>query len=458
MLILTTYACLLLPTAVVEQAACGEKSSPPNVVLIFTDDQGYGDIGCYGAEGFETPNLDRMAAEGMRFTDFYTGCPVCSGSRTALLTGCHYQRLSVPAVLFPRNRNGLNPKEVTIAEVLKPLGYATACVGKWHLGHLPPFLPTKQGFDYYYGIPYSNDMTIDPQNAEFADDVAFRQGMTAEKARNEKPKRNWVPLMRGEKVIEYPADQATLTKRYTQEAVRFIRENKDGPFFLYLPHTMPHLPLYVSDDFKGRTKTLFGDIMEEIDWSVGELLGAIKDTGIDDNTLVIFTTDNGTRMGSSGPLRARKASLYEGGYRVPCIVRWPGRVPENSVCREIAATIDMLPTIAALTGGKVPDHRTIDGHDIRPLLFGEEGAKSPHDCYILAHGKGAVRCGDWKFYPWPDGGKGPKVQLYDLAKDLGETNNVAEDHPDVVERLAEAYEKHIADIKKNRRPAGRVNN
>ena len=329
-------------------------------------------------------------------------------------------------------------------------------------------MPTKQGFDYYYGVPYSNDMTIDPQNAVFADDVHFRQGMTAEKARTAKPTRNWVPLMRGEEVIEYPADQSTLTKRYTEEAVKFIKDSKGKPFFLYVPHTMPHLPLFVSDDFKGRTKTLFGDIMEEIDWSTGEILKALKEEGVDDNTLVIFTTDNGTRMGSSGPLRERKASLYEGGYRVPAIARWPGKVPAGKVCSEIAASIDMLPTIAAITGGEVPSDRIIDGHDIRPLLFGEQGAKSPHEYYILAHGKGAARWGDWKFYPWQEGrgrrNQGnkpvdpdkPKVQLYNLAEDLGETNNVAADHPDIVKRLADAYTAHIAEIKKNRRPAGQV--
>lgn len=447
-----------------------QEAKRPNIVLIFTDDQGYADIGCYGAAGFKTPNLDRMAVEGMRFTDFYVGCPVCSGSRTALLTGCHYQRLNVPAVLFPGSRKGLNPDEITIAEVLKPLGYRTAIIGKWHLGHHKPFLPTNQGFDYYYGIPYSNDMTIDPKNAVFADNVVFREEMTADKARNDKPTRNWVPLMRGEKVIEYPADQSTLTKRYTEEAVKFIHENKDSPFFLYVPHTMPHLPLFVSDEFNGRTNTLFGDIMEEIDWSVGQILTAVKEEGLDDNTLVVFMTDNGTRMGSSGPLRERKASLYEGGYRVPCIARWPNKVPAGTECIEIAASIDILPTVAAITGGQVPSDRVIDGKDIRPLLFGEEGAESPHEYYILAHGKGAARWKNWKFYPWPEGAgrRGrpakpidpdqPKVQLYDLSSDLGEKNNVAEDNPEIVEQLANAYKAHLEDIKKNDRPAGQITN
>lgn len=440
----------------------------PNVILIFTDDQGYGDVGCYGAKGFKTPNLDQMAKEGMKFTSFYVGCAVCSGSRAALMTGSHYRRVSIAPVLFPRNRNGLNPKEITIAEVVKPLGYSTGVIGKWHLGHLKPFLPTNQGFDYYYGIPYSNDMWLDNENAEFDDDCKFRMGMTLEKAKTEKYKRNWVPLMQGTKVVEYPADQTTVTKRYTEEAVKYIHNHKDKPFFLYLPHTMPHLPMAVSKDFKGRTKTLFGDVMEEIDWSVGEILKALKESGIDKKTLVIFTTDNGTRMGSSGPLRGRKASVYEGGIRVPCIMRWPGKVPEGSTCDEIAATIDMLPTIAKFTGGKVPTDRTLDGKDISDLILGKEGAKSPHEYYIMHHNRGGIRSGHWKFYPWPEGRERnrqpkkplpkdkPKVQLYDLSKDLGEKNNVAATNPQVVERLHGVFRKFVEDINKNKRPIGQV--
>ncbi|MBL8799783.1 MAG: sulfatase [Planctomycetia bacterium] len=439
----------------INKAECAEKPSVPNIVLILADDQGYGDLGCYGATAFKTPNLDRLAHEGMRFTSFYTGCPVCSGSRAALLTGRHYQRVGVPPVMFPGNKNGIKTEEVTVAEVLKEKGYTTAIVGKWHLGHLPAFLPTKHGFDSYFGIPYSNDMALDPESAKFAGNCVFRDGLTAETARTEKPKGGKVPLMRGEEVIEYPADQTTLTKRYTEEAVKFIRTHKDKPFFLYLPHTMPHLPMASSPEFKGRTKTLFGDVIEELDWSVGEVLKAVADAGLDERTLVIFTTDNGTRSGSSGPLRAQKASLYEGGYRVPCLMRWPGKIPAKRVCDEIAATIDVLPTLAKLVGGAVPTDRPIDGKDIRPLMFGEANAKTPHEHYILAHGQGAVRSGAWKFYPWPEGGdkkgeapKGPKVQLYDLTKDLGEKQNVADQHPEVVARLQKAFETFVADIKK----------
>ncbi len=439
-----------------------QAQEQPNIILIFTDDQGYGDIGCYGAKGFKTPNLDKMAEEGIRFTSFYSGCPVCSGSRAALMTGRYYKRVGVPAVMFPGNRNGLDPREITIAEILRQLGYTTGIIGKWHLGHLPTYLPINQGFESYYGIPYSNDMTIDPKNAKFAKDVLFREGMTEEKARKNKI-RNRVPLMRGEEVIEYPADQSTLSKRYTEEAVKFITKNKGKRFFLYLPHTMPHVPMAVSEKFKDRTNTLFGDVMEELDWSVGEILKSVKENGLDEKTLVVFTTDNGTHRGSSGPLRARKASLYEGGVRVPCIVRWPGKIQKGLVCDEVAATIDMLPTLAKIAGGKAPTDRVIDGKDISDLLF-KKGAKSPREYYILAHGKGAVRHGKWKFYPWPEGQKkkkgkeppkGPKVQLYDLSKDLSETTNVAEMHPDVVEHLSKVYRDHVIDLKKNRLPKGK---
>lgn len=441
----------------------------PNIVLIFTDDQGYGDVGCFGATGFRTPNLDRMAAEGMKFTDFYVNCPVCSGSRAALLTGCYYPRVSMSPVLFPNARIGLNPAEITIAEVLKRQGYATACIGKWHLGHLPDFLPTRQGFDYYYGIPYSNDMTIDPA-APLAKDIVLREGMTVERIRAEKPVHNKVPLMRNEEVIEYPADQSTLTRRYTDEAIRFMRAHRDGPFFVYLPHTMCHLPLDVSEAFRGRSGAgLFGDVIEELDWSVGEILKAIKELGLDEKTLVIFTTDNGAASGSSRPLRGKKASLYEGGIRVPCIMRWPGQIPAGSVCAEVAATIDLLPTLARLAGTEAPQDRIIDGKDICPLMQGLPGATSPHEAYLVYHGgRAAVRSGQWKFYPWLEGAQargsqpgeqppaGPAVQLYDLSADISETTNVAEQHPDVVARLQEMTKAMVEELEAHRRPVGRV--
>jgi arylsulfatase A len=271
---------ILISTAVVLSISpkIEAREGVPNIVLIFIDDMGYGDVGFNGATGPKTPHLDQMAKEGRRFDDFYVGCAVCSGSRTALLTGCHYQRLAMKAVLFPDSNKGLHPDEVTIAEMLKDAGYKTACVGKWHLGHLPPCLPTYQGFDSYYGIPYSNDMWIDPAN-RLAEDIVLREGLTLDEVKAGHKKKDWVPLFRGEEVIEYPADQETLTKRYTEEAIRFIRANKQDSFFLYLPHTMVHLPLAVSDAFKNRTGKLIWDAIEEVDWSVGQLLKTVKQAG-----------------------------------------------------------------------------------------------------------------------------------------------------------------------------------
>jgi arylsulfatase A len=447
------------------QAGRAAGQETPNIIFIFADDLGYADVGCYGARGFATPHLDLMAKEGLRLTSFYTGCSVCSGSRAALLTGRHYQRVGVPAVMFPYHKNGLNPNEITVARLLKMRGYRTFIIGKWHLGHLPRYLPTRHGFDSYFGIPYSNDMAIDPGNARFAASVLFREGKTEETTRTEKPVNGKAPLMRGEEVVEYPADQTTLTQRYTAEALRVIRENKDRPFFLYLPHTMPHVPLHVSAGFKGRTATLFGDVMEELDWSVGEVLKTVKECGLDQKTLVIFTSDNGAHQGSAGPLRGKKATMYEGGFRVPCIVRWPGKVPGGSASDEMAATVDMLPTLVRIAGGDPPSDRPIDGRDIRPLLLGETGARTPHESYLFPHGLGALRSGSWKFYPWPEAADvkkkdskppppgAPKVQLYDLAGDIGEKRNVALEHAQVVERLLAVYERMTADVKKNKLPA-----
>lgn len=438
----------------------------PNVIVIFIDDMGYGDVGFNGATGPKTPNLDRMCEEGMRFNDFYVGCAVCSGSRTALMTGAHYRRLNMNAVLFPNSGAGLHPDEVTVADMLKTAGYKTACVGKWHLGHLPPCLPTYQGFDSYYGVPYSNDMWIDPAN-KLAKNIVVREGLTLDQVKAGHKKKNWVPLMRDEEVIEYPANQKTLTKRYTEESIRFIKENKDGPFFLYLPHTMVHLPLAVSKAFEGRTGKLIWDAIEEVDWSVGEILKTVKEMGIDKNTLVIFTSDNGAAVGSSLPLRAKKGSVYDGGIREPTVMWWPGKIPAGSVCREVAASIDVLPTVAGLADAKLPD-RKIDGHDIWPLMSGQKGAKSPHDTYVLMHGPGCVRSGKWKFYPWPEGKGGGRrgpvvknpskhpVQLYDTVADISEKQNLAADYPDVVKRLAAVYTTHVADIKANNRPTAKM--
>jgi arylsulfatase A-like enzyme len=426
-----------------------ERPKRPNVVIIFTDDQGYQDVGCFGSPNIRTPNLDRMAAEGMRFTDFYVAASVCSPSRASLMTGCYPPRVGITKVLFPRDNIGLNSKEVTIADVLKARGYATACIGKWHLGHLPEFLPTSNGFDYYFGIPYSNDMDgVKDKNKNL--DRSWRQ----------KDFSPWnVPLMRNEEVVERPADQTTLIARYTKEAVRLISENRNDPFFLYLPHTMPHIPLFVSDEFYvDDPQQAYRATIEQIDWSVGQILEALEKAGVDKNTLVIFTSDNGPWLskkhhgGSALPLRDGKFSTYEGGMREPCIMRWAGQIPAGSVCREVAATIDLLPTIARLAGGKAPTDRVIDGRDIWPLMTAQPGAESPHEAYYYYRGKRleAIRSGKWKLV------RKKETALYDLAADISEEHNLADEHPDVVARLAAAMERFDKNLKANARRPGEV--
>ena len=421
----------------------------PNFVILFTDDQGYQDVGCFGSPLIKTPRLDRMADEGMRFTDFYSAAPVCTPSRAALLTGCYPQRVSLPGVLFPNAKIGLNPKEITIASLLRKRGYATMCIGKWHLGHLEPFLPTSHGFDGYFGIPYSNDM---------------HHG-------------GGVPLMRDTKIIERPVKQNDLTERYTAEAVKFITASKDKPFFLYLPHTFPHVPLFAVDPFKGKSKRgLYGDVIECIDWSTGRILDTLKKLGLDEHTLVVFTSDNGPWLskGKNGgcalPLRGGKFTTFEGGMREPCLMRWPGKIPAGKVCREIATTMDVLPTLARLAGAAVPTDRVIDGKDIFPLMAGEAGARTPHEAFFFHRGMRleAVRGGKWKLHlsrtvrprrkkgqPKPEARKTPP-QLYDLRADISEKNNVADQHPEVVQRLTALAGTFTEDLAKTRREPGRV--
>lgn len=430
----------------------------PNFVIIMTDDQGYQDLGCFGSPKIKTPHVDRMATEGMRFTDFYSGASVCTPSRAALMTGCYASRVGNLPVLFPRSNTGLNPDEITIAEILKEQGYATACIGKWHLGHHAPFLPTRQGFDTYFGIPYSNDMTLDPSQP-LADDIVLREGVTLESIRNHK-KRDLVPLMRDEKIVEYPADQNTLTKRYTEEAVKFIKANRDRPFFIYLPHTMPHIPLFVTPEFEGKSEIgLYGDAVEEIDWSTGQILDTLRELKIDKHTLVVYTSDNGPwkldqkswvkgnknrRVGGfAHPLRGYKFSRFEGGMRVPTVMWWPGRIPAGTSCGEVAASMDLLPTCAALAGAEPPKDRGTDGKSLVALLEGKEGAKSPHEAFFYR--TEAVRMGDWKL-------KGKA--LYNLKTDISEQTDVAREHPHIAARLKKRLDAFKAEIKKNRRPAG----
>jgi arylsulfatase A len=438
---------------------------PPNFVIVYSDDQGYADVGCYGAKGFATPNLDRLAREGVRFTDFYVAQAVCSASRTALLTGCYPNRVGILGALGPQAKHGLHAGEKTIAEILKARGHATAIYGKWHLGHHPPFLPTRHGFDEYFGLPYSNDMWPRHPTMKFPP----------------------LPLIEGEKVIAENPDQNQLTTWYTERAVRFIGRNKDRPFFLYVPHAMPHVPLHVSDKFRGKSRQgLYGDVIMELDWSVGQILAALAEHGLDEQTLVLFASDNGPWLsygdhaGSAGPLREGKATAWEGGVRVPCLARWPGRIPAGTVCREPAMTIDVLPTLAKLAGAALPDH-PIDGLDIWPLLAGRPGAKSPHEAFYFYWNRElqAVRSGRWKLHfpheyrtlagPPGSGGKpGPyqsartELALYDLEAEAGETTDVAAKHPDVVARLKALAEKardELGDTATNRtgkgvRPAG----
>ncbi|MCX6853817.1 MAG: sulfatase, partial [Verrucomicrobia bacterium] len=319
----------------------------PNIVLIFIDDMGYADIGPFGNTKVRTPHLDKMAAEGMKFTSFYA-TPVCSMSRACLMTGCYNTRVSIPGVLFPKDTIGLNSNEITLAEIVKQRGYATCAIGKWHLGWQKEFLPTRQGFDHYFGLPYSNDMYVGNSGRDFPP----------------------LPLINDETVIETEPDQSQLTQRYTKEAVKFIREHQAAPFFVYLPHTMVHFPLAVSEAFKDKSKMgLIGDTIEEIDWSVGQIIATLQELHLDEKTLVIFTSDNGPAKREAPPFRGAKGSIYEGGVREPCIMRWPGKIPAGTSCDRIAGNIDVLPTFAKLVGVEPQKDHILDGRDITPLMF-----------------------------------------------------------------------------------------
>jgi arylsulfatase A-like enzyme len=436
------------------------------VVIIFCDDMAYADISPFGSKT-STPNLARMAREGMRFTDFYVGQAVCSASRAALMTGCYPNRVGIQGALGPKAKIGINPNEVTLAEILKGRGYATAIYGKWHLGDAPQFLPTRHGFDEWFGLPFSNDMwPLHPVNPT-----------------NYPP----LPLYENEKVVELMPDQRQLTTWYTERAVKFIERKKDQPFFLYVAHNMPHVPLYVSSKFNGASgRGLYADVIQEIDWSVGEILAALKRNGLDENTLVIFTSDNGpwllygSHAGNALPLREGKATTFDGGVRVPCLMRWPGKIPAGSTCHEMAWTMDVLPTVAKLAGTNAPTNRIIDGRDIWPLLSGQRGARTPHEAYYYYWDRGleAVRAGKWKLHlahdyshlAVPGGGGLPGKyarqrmggSLYDLEKDVSEANDVAARYPEVVAHLQSIAEQARGDLGdsltkragKNLRPAG----
>lgn len=461
----------------------------PNIVILFADDLGYGDVGCYGAQGFATPNLDRMAREGTKFTSFYVAQSVCTASRAALMTGCYSNRVGLSGALNHTSPTGIAADEVLLPELCHQAGYATACFGKWHLGHHPQFLPARNGFHEFFGIPYSND------NGPLHPVIRDIPGL---------------PLIEGGKVIETDPDQSQFTRRITEHAVQFIERNAAGPFFLYVPHIMPHVPIFASDKYRGRTaRGLYGDVIEELDDSVGEVLATLKRLNLDERTLVIFASDNGPFLsygehaGSAGPLREGKLTTFEGGVRVPCLMRWPGRVPAGRVCDELASTLDLYPTLAGLVGTKLPNRR-IDGQNLAPLLLGRPDAK-PREVFYYYSGYElhAVRWHHWKLHlpheyltTAAEPGRGGKpsnfdklspvaieqsgirgiasrhgyrvesigLSLFNLHDDIGESKNVAEQNPDIVARLqalAGQARDDLGDsltkaVGKNVRPVGRV--
>jgi len=429
------------------------QNRKPNVVVIFTDDMGYGDLGVYGNPTISTPNLDRMAFEGQKWTNFYVAAPVCTPSRAALMTGRLPVRTGMSSekrrVLFPDSKGGLPQTEITIARNLKKAGYKTGAIGKWHLGHQPEYVPTAHGFDYYLGIPYSNDMDRVQEGDYF-------------KVMKEEPNiKNFnVPLIRNNEIIERPADQHTITRRYTEEAVRFIKENKNGPFFLYLAHSMPHVPLFASKEFKGKSLAgLYGDVIEEIDWSVGQVLKALKENGIDENTLVVFTSDNGPWLifedhgGSSGHLRGGKGGTFDGGMRVPAIFRWPGKI-KPGVVHELGSTLDLFPTLSALAQVPVPNDRIYDGYDLTKTLL--NGEKSPRNeiFYYRDTEVYAVRQGNFKVHYITQSEYAQNRDktihnpplVYNLGTDPGEKYNLGNKHPEVIKSIAELLEKHKATL------------
>ncbi len=461
-----------------------DRATTPNVIIILCDDLGYADIGPFGAKGYSTPNLDRLASQGVKFTNFHASQAVCSASRAALMTGCYNNRIGIHGALGPGSPIGISRDEVTLAEVFKQKGYATGMSGKWHLGDAREFLPVHHGFDEYLGLPYSNDMW--PYHPEFVN-----LAPDAKKKRKGFPN---LPLIEGDTVIDpevTPVEQEQLTTMYTERAVNFIGKNKDKPFFFYLAHSMPHVPLYVSDKFKGKSQRgVFGDVIMEIDWSVGEVMKALEKAGIEKDTLLIFTSDNGpwlsygSHAGSAAPLREGKGTSWEGGVRVPFVARWPGKIPAGAECKEPAMTIDLLPTFAKLIGASLPAHK-IDGLDIWPLFARPSGAKNPHQFYSIYYANNqlqAILAGQWKLilphtYRTLDGRTGKDdgtpipytnvqadLALYDLYSDVSETTDVASQHPDIVARLqalAEHAREDLGDSLQKRagtgaREAGRI--
>lgn len=406
--------------------------NPPNIIIFFTDDQGYADVGSFGAEGFATPHLDQLASEGIKFTNFYVPATVCTPSRAGLLTGRYPKRYGLhEAVLFPFSKQGLPANEFTMAEMLREAGYSTSCIGKWHLGHQEEFMPNNQGFDTFYGVPYSNDM-----------DNHYYKGIDFQSPP--------LPLYRNTELIESGPDQQFLTKKYTEEAIQQIRNRGEKPFFMYLAHNMPHTPLHVSPAFKEKSEMgLYGDVIMELDWSAGEIVRVLKEEGIYENTIFIFTSDNGPEVGSAKPLRGRKAQTWEGGQRVPGIIAWPGQIPKGIVSDEIVSTLDLFPALANISSSKIPKGLILDGRDISAFLLAPETVKLPErPLYYYARNGDleAIRLGKWKLHlkkslGWDEKAEGNfQVSLYDLELDRAEKNNVAKQFPEIVEKLTKLSE------------------
>lgn len=430
---LIKYSIKLFPVFILLMlfSACEQEVSttqnPPNIIVFFTDDQGYADLGVYGAEGFETPHLDQLAAEGIRFTNFYVPATVCTPSRAGLLTGRYPKRSNLhEAVLFPYSEGGLSPQEFTMAEMLKEAGYTTSCIGKWHLGHKEIFMPNNQGFDTFYGVPYSNDM-----DNYYYKNIDFQSPP--------------LPFYQNTTLIEKGPDQRYLTKRYTEETVKQIKNRGEKPFFIYLAHNMPHTPLFASPAFEGKSKKgLYGDVIMELDWSAGEIIKTLKEEGIYENTIFVFTSDNGPSKGSAKPLRGKKAQTWEGGQRVPGIITWPGTIPAGVVTNEFVSTLDLFPTFAQLASTSIPEEIKIDGMDISTFLMNPKAENLPERPFLFYARNGeleAIRLGKWKLHTkksigWDIKSEGTfQVSLYDLENDISEQNNVAELHPEIVKKL-----------------------
>jgi len=409
--------------------SCSEKeiAKKPNVIIFFTDDQGYADVGCFGAEGFETPHLDNLAASGIKFTNFYVPATVCTPSRAGLLTGKYPKRIGLhKGVISPYSEHGMEPEEYTLAEMLKEQNYDTSCVGKWHLGHLEKFMPNNQGFDSFYGVPYSNDM-----DGHYYKHNNFQSPP--------------LPFYRNTKLIGEGLDQRYLTKMYTEETVKQIKNRSDKPFFIYLAHNMPHEPLYASENFKGKSENgIYGDVIMELDWSVGEIIKTLKEEGIFDNTIFIFTSDNGPRIGSAKPLRGFKTETWDGGQRVPAIISWPNKIPKGTVSNEMLSTLDLFPTLAKISGATLSKELVMDGNDITGLLEKPEGFKmKERPLYFYARNGDieAIRLGKWKLHLEKSKGWNAKkmgkfpVSLYNLDTDIEEKVNVAADNHKIVEKL-----------------------